>query len=97
MDTFTSANRRAASTSERLRAWATSPATLFQTEKKPVVVPTADHSRAIAVCSAVRALLSDLPKSFTSLKSAAYRALVSDGGGGGRNCVAENAAIGAAC
>ncbi len=51
----------------------------------------------MVVCSSVRAVLSDLPRSFTSLRSAAYRALVSDGGGVGRNCVAESAAIDAAC
>ena len=61
----------------------------------PVVVPTADQRRAIVVCSSVRRELSVLPRSFTSLRSSAYRALVSDGGGGGRNCVAESTAIGA--
>jgi hypothetical protein len=70
---------------------------LFHTEKKPVVVPTPDQRREMVVCSSVRTALSDLPMSFTSLRSAAYRALVSDGGGGGRTCVAESSAIGAAC
>ena len=75
----------------------------------PVLVPTPDQSCAMVVCSSVRAPPSDLPRSFTSLKSAAYRALdftslksaayralVSDGGGDGRNCVAESSASGAA-
>ena len=74
---------------------------LFQTANKPVgpaapVVVTPAQSRAIAVCSSVRVALSDLPSAFTSLKSVAYRSLVSDGGGGGRYCVGDSSAIGAA-
>src|SRR5262245_50000077 len=92
-----SANRRAASTSDRCCARTTSAATLFHTAKKPVVVPTPDQSCAMVVCSALRKALSDFPRPLIALRSVAYRALVSDGGGGGRNCVGESTAIGAAC
>ena len=56
-------------------------ALLKRPETAFVVVSTPDQSRAMVVCSSVRAVLSNLPRSFTSLRSAAYRALVSDGGG----------------
>src|SRR5262245_12912847 len=91
------ANRRAASMSDMFRARTTSAAMLFHTAKKPVVVPTPDQSCAMVVCSALRTALSDVPSVFSSLRSVAYRMLVSDGGGGGRNCVGERTAIGAAC
>src|SRR5262245_19785053 len=80
IETLRSTNTRADSMSDSCRARTTSRATLFQTEKKPVVVPTPDQRRENVVCSSVRAALSDLPTSFTSLRSAAYRGLVSDGG-----------------
>src|SRR3954447_21671203 len=44
------------------------------------------QNRAICVCSAVRVVLSARPRLLTSLKAAAYSALVSAGGGAGRNC-----------
>src|SRR5947209_2449436 len=51
----------------------------------------------IAVCSAVRVMLFSSPRDFTSLKSAAYLALVSAGGGAGRNRLALPSTNGVTC
>src|SRR3982750_2062493 len=49
------------------------------------------------VWSAVRAALTVLPRLFTSLKSAAYSALVRAGGGPGRNCEGKLITQGVTC
>jgi hypothetical protein len=48
----------------------------------------------MSVCSGVRTALVTEPRSLVSLKSCAYRALVSVGGGGGRYCVLVRSANG---
>src|SRR6201987_5189756 len=55
----------------------------FQT----IQIGAAPQNLPIAVSSAVRVVLFNSPRDFTSLKSAAYLALVSAGGGAGRNWV----------
>ena len=87
-------NMRAVSSSERPSRCAMSPATMFHTCRKLSVVFTPAKVCAMSVCSAVRAALVADPSSLVSLKSRVYRALVSVGGGSGRNCVLVSMANG---
>src|SRR5688572_5808606 len=79
---FVSAKSRDVSTVVKPRDSDTVRATLFQTNRKFVGVPTFAQSRATSDWSAVRVALVTEPISLTSFKSAAYRALVIAGGGG---------------
>src|ERR1700751_2593934 len=65
----------------------------FQT----IQIGAAPQNLPIAVSSAVRVALFSSPREWTSLKSAAYRGLVSAGGGAGRNWLALSSTNGVTC
>ena len=79
------ANRRAFSTSDRSCSAATVRAIWFQMPTPALVTPTPAQKKAISVCSGVRVAELMLPSSLTSSNAAVYSALVSAGGGPGRN------------
>jgi hypothetical protein len=82
---FRSANSLAASMRLNARERATSVATLFQTMVEFVLVFTPWTICASRVCAGVRVVLFTAPSDLVSLKSCAYRALVIEGGEGGKN------------
>ncbi len=89
IETFMNANSRADSSSDRPRERVKSRATLFQITKTLVLVMTPANNCAVWVSVAVRVALVRDPISFTSLKSVAYRSLVSSGCRGVMNCVID--------
>src|SRR5207244_7258869 len=86
---FTNAKRRAFSCKLRFRASEMCSAISFQWPGGVTLWPgTSAQKWAYRVWSGVRVVLSRAPRLLVRLKSAAYRALSSAGGPGGRNCAA---------
>src|SRR4051812_4839112 len=83
--TLTWANSRAVSGSERPCEAATVCVIWFQMDTPALVTPTPAQKKAISVCSAVRVVELMLPRDLTSWKASVYSAVVSVGGGPGRN------------
>src|SRR5262245_44239657 len=94
IEVLTNANRRAVSTSDQCWDCAVSRVTLFHTAQCCVRYPCGAKSCASCFCSGVRSVLVAEPRRFTSPKSAAYAALVIDGGALGRYCVEVSSANG---
>ena len=87
------ANRRAFCSRLLPKPTAAWSAIWFQT----IQIGAAPQNFPIAVWSAVRVVLFSSPRDLTSLKSAAYLALVSAGGGAGRNWLALSSTNGVTC
>src|SRR5262245_33984293 len=83
--TPTCANSRAVSASERWCSAVTVWVIWFQMATPALDTPTPAQNKAISVCSGVRVVELLLPKDLTWLKASVYSALVSAGGGPGRN------------
>src|SRR5262245_62744474 len=85
---LTWANRRAVSASERWRSAATVWVIWFQMPMPELDTPRPAQKRAISVCSGVRVVgvvVPLPPRALTSRYASVYSALVSVGGGPGRN------------